>query len=208
MLSNGEKASPGNIESTLRSSPLVVEVVLFGSNRPAVCAFVYVDSSKSANGDLNEGVIRTKLLEELRPTLELANASAPSYAQLQEELIHFSTDLASLPRTSKGTIRRSVAEQQFESQIAALFERPAAPSTSDSLATLEATKALSTDQLDILVQKAVSKVASKAPGLDQDLFDFGITSLQAMRVRSNIASSTGFANLSTNVVFEHPSCQL
>lgn len=179
-------------------------MVVFGSNRPAICAFIFIDPSREFQGDVNTGPNRKQLLEELSQTLRSANAGSPTYAQLQEELTYFSTDLASVPRTSKGTIRRSVAEQAFEKQIDFLFEGGQPENTCKGKTK---TNSLSTGNISELIQEAVSRVCSRTPGLEEDLFDFGLTSLQSMRVRSHLTAMTGVDSLSTNVVFEHPSCK-
>lgn len=203
VLSNGEKVSPGNFESVLRASPLVNEIVIFGSNRPSICAFVFVNgSSASRPNSPNE---RARLLKELRPALDAANASAPTYAQLHDELIHFSTDLDSLPRTSKGTVRRSVAEKQYEDLISTLFSTEG--ENGEQVQTLDCAST-SVEDLSSAIQDMIAQVVGHEPSLDQDLFDFGLNSLQAMRARAVLVKATGLGQLGSNVVFEHPSCGL
>lgn len=202
VLSNGEKVSPGNFESVLRASPLVNEIVIFGSNRPSICAFVFVNESVS---DPNSREQRLHMLKELRPALDAANASAPTYAQLHDELIHFSSDLDSLPRTSKGTVRRSVAEKQYNDLISTLFSTES--EKGDQPQTLDCASA-SVASVATTIQDIIAQVARQKPSLEQDLFDFGLNSLQAMRARAVLVKATGLDQLGSNVVFEYPSCAL
>lgn len=208
VLNNGEKVSPTSIESTLRSSPLVNDVAVFGSNQSALCAFVYVnkDQLDPSFGSLNSPSSRAKLLTHLKPVIDRANAFSPSFAQLNSELIAFCDDLDSSPRTSKGTVRRSVAEKVFADRIQQLY-CASANSTSPS-AGIQIVTSTSQEQIVRLVQDVIEQVLSRRPGVDQELFDFGVTSLQAMRIRARLVSSTGIKALESNVVFEYPTTSL
>jgi len=175
--SNGEKASPGPIESILRSSPLLSEVLVVGSDQPQLGVLLFSRSSSTSP---------TEILSQLEPLFLEANAQSPSFAQISKEMCLVVTDpsrLEAMPKSSKGTIQRGVAYQTYKNEIATLY---AANATSD-----EEKEKLSLEQIKEFVRDLITRVAGKKCKVDEldaetDLFSWGVDSLMATRIRGGL----------------------
>jgi len=175
--SNGEKASPGPVESLLRSSPLVAEALVIGSDQPQLGVLIFARSSTSSSSEL---------LRDLEPLLTEANASSPSFAQVSKDMCLVITDpkrLEVMPKSSKGTIQRGVAYQVYTAEIASLYATNGDAS--------EQTKKRSLEEITQFVKETIVKVVEgkrKVEGLesDTDLFSWGVDSLMATRIRASL----------------------
>jgi len=188
---NGEKFSPAAMESVLRSDPLVEEALVVGANQASSAALVFLTNEMETD--------RTELLKSLSETLIKVNISAPTYAQLYPDMIRFMTDISKLPRTSKGTVRRPIAEQVFATEINSLYHSTSSTNT----------KSISGSDLEDFLMEAVEKVTSQKVHRRDDLFSLGFDSLKASRLRLKIIQNIQFTKgePGSNIVFEYPTIE-
>lgn len=132
-------------------------------------------------------------MSELKPLLEEANRSSPSFAQLSLDMckIIVSND-KQLPKSSKGTIQRGSAYEVFASEINALYAGESDSKSRRSLAGVQ--EELRKMILDIAGEKKRSLPLS----LDTDLFNWGVDSLMATRVRAGIMRVSSPSSLTGN----------
>lgn len=119
------------------------------------------------------------LVESLAPLLAKANAGSPSFAQISPDMcavVSSPERIAAIPKSSKGTIQRGVANEVFKAEIDSLY---AAASGQDlprrNLADIQQ-----------WLRMAVKQVAKSDAELldDTDLFNWGVDSVKATRLRS------------------------
>lgn len=174
--SNGEKASPGPIETVLRSSPHLVDALVIGSDRPQLGVILFTRSPMD----------RKDLSAVLTPLLSQANLASPSFAQIAEEMcliIDPSKTTKQLPKSSKGTIQRGLAYEVFADEIKQLYtsgstEQGGAPKR--SLAEIEAVA------MDLVASVAGARSSVDSLTQSTDLFSWGVDSLMATRIRAAI----------------------
>nr|XP_019007008.1 uncharacterized protein I203_00603 [Kwoniella mangroviensis CBS 8507]OCF70469.1 hypothetical protein I203_00603 [Kwoniella mangroviensis CBS 8507] len=195
VLSNGEKASPGIIESALRQSAHLSDVLVVGSDQSQLGILLF-PKSPSAPSDL---------LERLSPLIDRANSDSPSFAQISKDMcLVVSESTKRLPKSSKGTIQRGVAYEVFSEEINQLYDQQ--HGQGDYL------PKRSVEDIREEVKKIIENIAAsqlRVENLNEntDLFNWGVNSLMATRIRTNLQKklNTGGVVLPNNVVFERPS---
>lgn len=218
MQSNGEKASPGPIESTLRSSPHLSDALVVGSDRPQLGVLLFPSSAPGP----------ADLIDFLSPLFKQANSASPSFAQISPEMCVVVTDphrIAALPKSSKGTIQRGLANDVYQIEVQRLYD-----GTTDTPSAGEGREKRSPEEIRILVRDLIEKIGggdgrTRPDSLDDstDLFGWGVDSLMATRIRTAIQKVchllpsfwavvliirqelyVGEKPLPSNVVFEQP----
>jgi hypothetical protein len=173
--SNGEKMSPGPIETILRSSNLIADVLVVGSNKPQIGCLLFPRTFPPPSD----------LVKQLADLIAQANEQSPSHAQLGDEMCLVISDpdrAAALPKSSKGTIQRGVAYDVYKDEIDAMYGE---------------SNGAGGDKLDIsgeelqkwLVDK-VGEIMGDGKRYNQDvldaetdLFSWGVDSVKAARLR-------------------------
>jgi len=171
------------VEHKLRSSPLIRDAMVVGTNRPQP-AVLFIPADPT-NSDL------TSLIEEI-------NASIPKHSRIVPELVK------SLPPTSeflvsdKRSLKRTKSVALFQSEIDDLYTAYAGEADGgEELKDLNAAK-------DV-VSAVLSRMFDRIIGMDEDLFDLGMDSLAAIQVRNTIQRRVSLPSpLVPNVVFENP----
>ncbi|KAJ7117148.1 hypothetical protein C8R44DRAFT_792013, partial [Mycena epipterygia] len=174
MHSNGEKTNPGPIEQILAQDPCVKAAIMFGRERPH--AGVIVSPSENVL-DLES------FRDAIWPTVEQANASAPSHSRLFKDMIVLATPSRPFQVTAKGTPRRQAIIEDYAQDIDAAyaaFDRPA------PVASTQVGREISMDDaLDIVRGHVHTNVRSDISDHD-NIFDAGADSLLAARIRTGI----------------------
>nr|XP_019010654.1 uncharacterized protein I206_03956 [Kwoniella pini CBS 10737]OCF49435.1 hypothetical protein I206_03956 [Kwoniella pini CBS 10737] len=194
VLSNGEKASPGPIESVLRSSSFFSDVLVVGSEQSQLGVLLFPREIPASSS----------LLGDIAPLIADANASSPSFAQITKDMCYVvNSTTKTLPKSSKGTIQRGVAYDVFREEIDQLYqERGGQVETAPKRSLVGITIAV-----ERIVKDAVaSRLKVDTLGVENDLFSWGVDSLMATRIRTSLQKqlNTGGTVLPNNVVFEKP----
>ncbi|KAF8441638.1 L-aminoadipate-semialdehyde dehydrogenase [Boletus edulis BED1] len=195
---NGEKTNPVPIELTLRSSPHIVDAIVFGARRTQIGALIL--PSEAAQHFSQDEFIRS-----ITSTVALANAEAPSHSQLFTEALVFLPYGTQIPRADKGSILRPKVYREFEKEIERVYKRLEGEVGSEGKIRVE-----KEGEARVVVRDVIGRMIERPiDGLedDTDLFDFGLDSLQSGRIRNAIQREIdlGGKTLSINAVFEHPS---
>ena len=199
--SNGEKASPGPIESALRACPLLSDVLVVGADRPQLGLLLFPRFDHSS----------LSILEAVSPLLLQANRMSPSYGQISKEMCLVVNDpvkIELLPKSSKGTIQRGLAYEAFRNEIQRLYDdigwngRYAVETR--SLSEIEnCVKGLIMDA----AMGTTRKVEASSLHGTTDLFAWGVDSLMASRIRSGI-QRVGVGHLLRRSLLMQPSLPL
>ncbi|WWC93869.1 hypothetical protein V866_000705 [Kwoniella sp. B9012] len=195
VLSNGEKASPEIIESALRQSAHLSDVLVVGSDQSQLGILLF-PKSLTAPSDL---------LEKLSPLIDQANSDSPSFAQISKDMcLVVSESTKRLPKSSKGTIQRGVAYEVFREEINQLYDHQ---NGQGDYLPKRPVEEIREEVKKIIENIAASKLRVDNLNENTDLFNWGVNSLMAIRIRTNLQKklNTGGVILPNNVVFERPS---
>ncbi|WVW83561.1 hypothetical protein I302_105582 [Kwoniella bestiolae CBS 10118] len=195
VLSNGEKASPGPIETFLRSSEHLSDALVVGSDQSQLGVLLFPKHYPPPSD----------LLYQLAPLIAQANDNSPSFAQISQEMCLIVQDQSkALPKSSKGTIQRGVAYDVFKVEISKLYY--------SQHGEVDSILKRSVEEIGSEVKRIIESIAAtrlKVDNLDEntDLFSWGVDSLMATRIRTALQKTlnTGEITLPNNVVFEKPS---
>jgi hypothetical protein len=179
---NGEKTSPAPLEDALRLSPFISDALIFGANRSTPGALLIPSSKTPASDDP---------LSPFIPALQKMNALAPRHSQIPPELVILLPEGTAFPRASKGSLQRGQAYKTFEREIEQAYERFEGGGVGGETNGKEDGSArplnLKGDELTEFVRKVVQEAAGERGeeiGTKEDLFAFGVNSLQSVRIRN------------------------
>ncbi|KAL3493895.1 hypothetical protein BJX62DRAFT_248702 [Aspergillus germanicus] len=201
VLATGEKVQPQLLEATLCESPLVKVAVVFGENQFEIG--VLVQPAQELLGE--DEAERFKKI--IWPIIEDVRGKMDEHARIQSpEAVLVVPSTAALARTDKGSLARKGVYNMFESEIAQVYEKleSAGPFQMLQWDTLE-------DDLKALISGCVDWKHDWAS--EDDLFERGMNSLQAIRVRRAlvIAVTRSFEGvirpelITREFVYSHPS---
>ncbi|KAI7904874.1 uncharacterized protein BX663DRAFT_431462 [Cokeromyces recurvatus] len=202
IMENGEKTNPVPMESTIRQSPVVKQVAIFGQNRQCTAALVETDLEYAIRLGPDE------IIAAVHEAVKEANAECPSHSIILPQMVKILPFNKSLPSTDKGTVMRKKAEKMYKDIIDKLYKDfLEGPSRNDKDSINADTSSWSSEQtLDFLISCA-SEVLSVPKSSFKDhtrsIFDYGLNSLTAIQLRNKIAEY--FDNIPQNFLFQHPS---
>ncbi|GAA5820969.1 hypothetical protein JCM11251_001899 [Rhodosporidiobolus azoricus] len=195
VLVTGEKVNPVPLELTLKGeSPYVAEAIVFGTERSQAGVLVILADT------VDPSTPRKKLLELIKPALDLANSEAPSHSRLVEEMIVFLPPSTVIPRADKGSFIRRKVYVELKDKIDGAYNALEGVDGGSS-------RVGSFEEVQQFVRELVASV-STSDGLedDTDLFTFGLDSLSATRIKNALQREFDFGGrkLPMNLVFEQP----
>lgn len=173
----GEKTNPVPIESTIRgSSAFVSDCIVFGAGRSQIGAVIILSDSVPSTASPSEAFALVK------PALDLANSAAPSHSQLAEDAIAFLPFGTVIPRADKGSFLRPKVYVALKDVIDGVYDRIEGEGVRGT------TRFESEGDLKNWLLEVVVKTAGRNKGLaeETDLFDFGLDSLEAGRIRNEL----------------------
>ncbi|KAJ7261532.1 hypothetical protein C8J57DRAFT_1471415 [Mycena rebaudengoi] len=179
MHSNGEKTNPGPIEQILTQDPRVKAAIMFGRERPH--AGVIIAASEDV---LDMESFRNTIW----PTVERANAFAPSHSRIFKNMIVLATLIRPFQVTAKGTPRRQAILEDYAQDIHtayAAFDRAAAPASNQAHREISVNEALE------IVREHVHTNVGPSISDHDNIFDAGADSLLAARIRRGIIRALG-----------------
>lgn len=197
----GEKTNPIATELRLRESPLISEAIMFGIGK-AACGVLILPSyvENRALSSLSE----SELVDMIFPEVQRVNRYIESHAQISRDMVRVLSPDAILPRADKGSILRPAVCRMFAKLIEDTYI--AAESSSGFKAKI------SQSDLRVYLKQLILEVMSnpsqaRSLQFDDDLFAFGVDSLQSARIRNAIQKHVelGGTLLGQNMIYENPS---
>lgn len=180
--SNGEKFSPSPIEAVFRSFSDIKDALVVGANKTQIGCLIFPRTSDSA----------IRIAAELETLIQTANEQSPSHAQLAKEMctvISSEPRSSALPKSSKGTIQRGLAYDEFKPEIERLFKQAEAGEgdSGDKLQPNEhELRTWLKERVEDLVGPSKRSHGDEQLQEDTDLFSWGVDSVKAARLRSAI----------------------
>lgn len=135
-------------------------------------------------------------LQDVSSALQEANRIAPAHAQIAPELVVILASDDIFPKASKGTMQRGKAYQAYAGVIEQAYKRYEASDMHDG--TSLKLQLAPSELLDYILDKLRETMRQQDVTADDDLFNLGLTSTQALRVR-NVLRTVSFARLSCQV---------
>ncbi|KZT19362.1 acetyl-CoA synthetase-like protein [Neolentinus lepideus HHB14362 ss-1] len=200
----GEKTNPVPIELSIRgNSPYVQEAIVFGAARPQTGLLILPSPLAQS-----ESLTREELMEKIWPVIEQANAEAPTHSRVLPEMVEFLPYDTEIPVATKMSILRPACYAKFKDLIDSIYDRFEAGAGTSKLP-LSTPKPELEDFILDTIAKTLGPTKSVKLTKSVDLFEFGVDSLQGIRVRNALQGSVemGGAVLGQNVIYEHPSVE-
>lgn len=182
VFSNGEKLNPLSVEEIITKHPKVAATLVVGQKRFQPATLIELRQPAVTNEE------KASLLEEIWPLVVQANKGSPSHAQIQKSHIMFSNPEKPFLKTGKGTIRRQVTVQAYDSEIETLYQEAEAVSLNEIPELVTSSQAsLATSLQDLFAHVASIPKIEK----DVDIFVAGIDSLRVIRLAQVLKAKLG-----------------
>lgn len=192
---NGEKTNPVSMEQhIIACNPEVTGCLVAGSQR-FQAALLIERAGKPA--DSWESVI-----EELWPSIEQANSSAPAHARIAKTHILFTSPERPMIRTGKGTVQRPGTLAMYAQDIEDLY------ASADPASQLVGPGRVD-DSAQVIEYIRTSILAITGWNPDsltdtENWFGLGLDSLQAITATRVLNKGLNITNLTPNVIYSHP----
>ncbi|KAJ7756323.1 acetyl-CoA synthetase-like protein [Mycena metata] len=206
VLSNGEKTNNKQLESLLSTSPLIDSAAIFGAGRFLNGAIIS-PATQLASYD-PEAV--SAYLDTIWPHVEHVNGITPQHSQLIRPLVLVAIPSKPFMLTDKQSLARKRTVSQYDDEIAAAYTRVEEGEYEEVALPEGGFMSGDAEGIAAYVQAVVDKVLRPPAPLaqDADLFDAGLESLLAMRVRSALMAALKKSGKSVvvprNIVYSAP----
>ncbi|KAF7563552.1 hypothetical protein G7046_g567 [Stylonectria norvegica] len=189
-LANGKKFDPAPLEaSILASSKLLRDVLIFGSDRDYAGALLF-----PATVDIPA----EHVIESVWPHIRDMNSKSQNHARITRPMVvvvPLDEGKQPLEKSSKGTINRPKADEQYRDIIESAYDGREASLPDKELATME--------QLSAQVADCFYQVLGLRLDADKDLYHQGLDSLSCIQVRRLLESTYLQRPLPMNVIYDH-----
>lgn len=182
-LSTGKKFDPGPLEDSISSaSPLIRDVLIFGNGQQVPGLLVFPSSAQKNDEDMENTI--WIIVQDM-------NSQGQDHTRISRSMMTIlSQNEDPLPKSSKGTIMRNVANAKYAKQIEAAYN-------GGSQIGLHGIKPLSEtsseENVRDTVRKVVTTVTSNKDCLDDhaDFYQHGIDSAMCSQIRGRLAKIAG-----------------
>lgn len=143
------------------------DVLIFGNQRPFPGALLFRSAASAEMSDQD-------MIESLMPAIEKLNMESQDHARLPREmLLPIPLGANELQKSSKGTIMRGKAEEQYAGEIEAVYRR------------LESSigERVPDEEVANAIQTFVRELVGTSVGVDDDLLSHGVNSIVSMQIR-------------------------
>ena len=203
-LATGKKFDPVPIEEDIAAcSPVIREALVFGNGRLDAGVLVFLTipvEGKNFNDDF-------ETQEELWHLIKTVIAKYPSHARVFRDHVALVRSETPLPRSSKGTLMRGVAEGLFAERINRMYDPHCLPQDP----TVQAHGSLyGYDQIKETVRQAVDLVLKDGQELsdEDDFYAHGVDSIMCTHIRAHLKQNLssfrgrGETPLPWNIVYD------
>ena len=199
VLSNGEKLNPVDTESrVVNSHSKITAALVIGHGRFAPGLLLEV-----RDVDVKDPLQRASLVDEIWPSVQVANKEAAGHGQVSKALIMLTSSSKPFLRTPKLSVRRKPTIDLYAQEIEKMyddFEENSGGIEAQSNETIEL-DLTSPAGIQNFVRESVASVTGwdDIPGEDEDLFMLGMDSLQALRIAR--AMKAGLSSCGNSIEF-------
>lgn len=199
VLSNGEKFNPVGFEKLLESHAFVKGAMVVGQARFQTGLIIEPEWT-----NILSEMDPSELLDQLWPDIEKANMASPAHGRVWKSKVAIAKKDKPFKRTPKGSIVRRQTNQLFEREIDALYSNEA---SDDTLGKLTADADVPTTKAFLrLIFKTKDFGVPETASDDDDLFSFGLDSLQTMALATTLSHACG-GDVSPKDVYNNPTIE-
>lgn len=199
---NGEKTNPNSMEQHIVArNPDISAALVVGAQRFQAALLV----EPVTNGKDLSPTERAGFIERIWPTIEEANADAPSHAQVMKSHILFTNPQKPMLRAGKGTVQRSGTLKSYAAEIDTLYK------DADTMsADVDAPNIFTLGDLDKgLVSKKIRHSVLDSAGWESlddsdNFFTLGMNSLQALMLVRKLKQTFATPNLALSTIYTNP----
>ncbi|KAJ7153563.1 hypothetical protein C8R43DRAFT_885444 [Mycena crocata] len=206
MHSTGEKTNPGPLEAILLKDSQIKYAVMFGRSEFHAGVIIFPDQPFDPSDTQRVVEFRRKIW----PMVEQANRFAPTHSRIFKEMILIADPSKPIELTPKGTPRRQVMLDLYQSEIRNIYAAVEESSQTHLTAPQEYNAASSLE----FIRRIVADVMTENPGDDEDIFQHGCDSLQATWIRNSIlhalrnSKQVDIRLVPNNFVYSRPTLRL
>ena len=198
VFSNGEKLNPVTMEGVITSGcPEVQGCLVVGQGKFQSALLVEAKDPPQSDRD------REEMISKIWPVVQRANQSCVGHGRIAKDFILFTEPEKPLPRAGKGTIQRQRAVDLYKQRIDDFYSGQTTSSNeADSKVNLEN---LATTQ-ETLQKYIAEELDLDEISIDDDLFRYGVDSLQVMGLVRAINQVIGNEDeqIDAKQVYENP----
>ena len=202
VLATGEKVIPHVLESSLSESEAIKGAIAFGDGQFELG--VLIEPRDAVNPD-----DRAAFVSSIWPLIVKINTQMDGHAKVSgPPAVVILSPYQSLPRSDKGSIMRKEVYKMFDEEIAQAYLGLEDSALNESIFAIDIDN-LEKD-LKCLIQSHLNwKLHPEQWGVDDDLFELGMDSLQAVKLRRLLLSSTAVTSSKKHCqrrdfVYRHP----
>ncbi|KAI1347975.1 acetyl-CoA synthetase-like protein [Xylaria sp. FL0043] len=204
---NGEKTNPVSVEQHIVShNPgLISGAIVIGNGKLEAGLII----EPAGNNGLLTMAEQASLIEQVWPSVEEANRSAPAHARIYKSLIM----VASQPfvRAGKGTVQRGASVKQYTLGIGTLYAVNDVTSgvfgDGDEATIAQAVEMTDVTTLTRFIQETVGYKKVSEVDDNTNFFDAGMDSLQALQLMRAIRKIVHCSNINLSCVYENPTAR-
>ncbi|KAL1618254.1 putative NRPS-like protein biosynthetic cluster [Neofusicoccum ribis] len=168
-LVTGKKFDPAPLEAVIAASPFLDDALIFGNGRPFPGALLFRTKEFESTAD-------EELVDAVKPLIEKLNEESQGHARIPRNmLVPMAWGPEVLEKSSKGTVMRRKAEEQYEQVIERAYEQLSVGGGAE-VADVEVSRFIAD-----LIEGVVLK--SKRLAEEDDLFAYGVDSVACMQIR-------------------------
>ena len=198
-LNTGKKFDPTSFEDSVRQSPLLQDVLIFGNDRPYPGALLFRSDSGLRLGEKS-------FIDQIWLSMDAENGRNPEYARLPRSMLKvMPSSSAGLEKSSKGTTQRKKAQKLYEREIEDAYANEATNITKNF--TADPSKHYADADVNGVILSIMSDFL-KTPGEiddEADFFELGIDSGACIRIRALVQKlliPLDLPQLPLNVVYD------
>ncbi|KAI1813507.1 hypothetical protein GGS20DRAFT_553164 [Poronia punctata] len=170
VFSTGEKINPYEMECAIVANPAVTAVLVVGSGRIQSSLLLETATPPTSEEE------RERLVDEIWPTVQVANSHCPSYGRVHRNMILFTSAEKPAFKASKGTVQRQATLDLYSKELDDLYEV-----SNKRLENVLESVSGSYDDPERSIKEIISictDIKADDLRLESDLFENGLDSLQ------------------------------
>ena len=184
ILTTGKKFDPAPLEDLIAStSPLIREVMVFGSNRQSAGVLVFPSQDSLS---VKDSVVE----EEIWNSIQDINSKGQDHTRIyRDKIVIMSANQPLLERSSKGTLLRGAVEKKFAEDIDWAYSRNVILPEDEHVEVV-----VEDEDVEDVIRDIVDRVLGVDGALDDeaDFYAHGVDSTTSSRIRSLIQKVSGF----------------
>ncbi|KAJ6002607.1 acetyl-CoA synthetase-like protein [Penicillium sp. IBT 35674x] len=192
---NGEKTNPVSMEQHIIACNSDVTGCLVAGAQRFQAALIIERGEKPAES-------RDKIIEDLWPSIEQANSSAPAHARISKSHILFTSPDRPMLRAGKGTVQRAGTLALYAQELEDLY------ASADTITQVVGPGGVDDPaQVTEFIRTSILAITGWNPDKLTDTenwFNFGLDSLQAITVTRALKHGLNIVNLTPNFIYSHP----